>query len=444
MRTARSSKRPAGLRAAPLLVVLAALWAAPSGWADTAPTLEAPDDGATVVLPTTFLVILPAEGWARVQISTGDTFDAGSLACDSGWYHSGFHSTSSWTLPGVIGYSEVECDLGPGAYRWRAAYGGPTGTMPSEPDAAWSAIAGFAVQGEPAPPPAPPPPPPEEPGEPDYDEQEEALCGEDGDEDPDGGDPGEVEFSSDDVEPTAEELEIGTPPPAEPETIGSLAGLAGEGDATAEDSAEVELDTSGATACMKREILRWVAVSEFHVALGMDGTFSYEDGRETRTQVALQVSGRGWSAGGWVTEAAIRGARWNWPRRGPFHRRIAAEYVFRKHARCTKGGCYIWWAPHQWTGRLRPGAIRIQTTGWNNRFKFRLPHGHSWTKWLGTNKTVEKAVSISGVSLRAQAGYSSITKMTWKSTPRCRDNWIDPIDDYASQARLIYTWSDRC
>jgi hypothetical protein len=89
-------------------------------------------------------------------------------------------------------------------------------------------------------------------------------------------------------------------------------------------------------------------------------------------------------------------------------------------------------------------AIRIQTTGWNNRYKFRLPHGHTWTKWQGTNKTMEMALSIRAVSLRAQAGYSAITRMTWKSTQRCRDNWIDPIDDDAAFARLIYTWSDHC
>ena len=450
MRTARSSKRPAGFRAPILLVVLVALWAAPSGWADAGPVLDAPADGETVALPDTFALTLPAEGWVRVQISAGETFDGASLACDSGWYHSGFHTSSSWTLPGVIGYSDVACDLEPGAYRWRAAYGGPTGEVPSDDGAAWSDVASFSISdGVPAPtppPPAPPAPPAPPPDEPEYDEQEESLCGAEGDEDPDGGDPGETEFSQDDVEPTAEELAIGTPPPAEPETFGSLA-TAGESDRAGEtdgEEADSGFDATGATECSRREILRWVGVAEFHVALGFHGTFTYQDGRETKTQVALQVPGRGWTLGGWVTEARNRGAQWNWPRRGPFHRRIAAEYTFRKHVRCSKGGCYAWWAPHQWTGRLRPGAIRIQTTGWNNRYKFRLPHGHTWTKWLGTNKTMDKAAYVAGVTLSAQAGYSTITKMTWRSTPRCEENWIDPIDDHATSAQLIFTWSDRC
>lgn len=446
MRTARHSKRPAGNRARLLLVVLAALWAVPPAWAEPGPSLDAPADGSTVALPASFHVTLPGEGWVRVQISAGEAFDAASLACDSGWYHGGFHSASSWTLPGVIGYSQVECDPEPGSYRWRAAYGGPTGAMPSDDDAVWSGVSSFAVSAasSPAPPPPPPAPPAPPADDPAYDELEEALCGEGGDEDPDGGDPGEVEFSSDDVEATAEELAIGTPPPPEPETLGTLASLAGEEDGGAEEAGEVELEASGATACEKKEVRRWVAVSEFHVALGFHGTFYYEDGRETKTQVAIQAPLGRWAVGGWATEATNRGARWAWPRRGPFHRRIAAEYTYRKHAICTKGGCKIWWAPQHWTGRLRPGAIRIQTTGWNNRFKFRLPHGHTWTKWLGTNKTMEKAVSISGVSLNARAGYSSITRMTWKSTPRCRDNWIDPINADATVASLIYTWSDRC
>lgn len=439
MRTARHRKRPAGFITV-LVALVAAAWAAPPGSAAPEPTLDAPDDGAVATLPANFLVTLPDEGWLRVQITAGEAFDTAALACDSGWYHSGFHITSSWMLPGAIGYSDVACELTPGAYRWRAAYGGPTGSLPSDEDVAWSATARFTVPDAPSP--APPAAPPPAPGEPSHDEQEAALCGED-DEDPDGGDPGAVEFAEDDVDPTPEELAIGTPPPPEPATFGSLASIAGEEEAE-EAGSEAELETAGATACVKRETLRWVAVSELHVALGLDGRFHYEDGRETRTQVALQIPGNGWRVGGWVTEAASRGAAWIWPRRGPFHRRIAAEYRFRRHARCTKAGCYVWWAPYRWTGRLRPGAIRIQTTGWNNPYKFRLPHGHSWTKWLGTNKAMEKAVSISGVSLKAQAGYSSITKMSWKSTPRCRDNWIDPIDDDATTAKLIYTWSDRC
>jgi hypothetical protein len=317
--------------------------------------------------------------------------------------------------------------------------------MPSDDEAAWSAASSFTIpSAQPLPGSPPPAPPPAEEPEPDYDEQEDALCDEGGDEDPDGGDPGEVEFSSDDVDPTAEELAIGTPPPSEPETLGAHAMLSGEDDSGFDAAEEEEFDATGATECAGSQIRRWVVVSEFHVALGFSGTFHYEDGRETRTQVALQAPLGNWKVGGWALEATNRGARWTWPRVGPFHRRIAAEYLYRRHARCTKGGCHVWWAPHHWTGRLRPGAIRIQTTGWNNRYKFRLPHGHTWTKWLGTNKTMEKAASIYGVSLKAQAGYSSITKMTWRSTSRCRDNWIDPIDADATIARLIFTWSDNC
>ncbi len=450
MRTARPSKRPAGPRAAILLAVVVALWAAPSGWADAGPVLQLPADGEAVTLPAAFEVTLPAEGWVRVQISAGEGFEAPALACDSGWYHSGFHTSSSWTLPGQIGYSDVVCELEEGAYRWRAAYGGPTGAMPSDDAVDWSAAAEFTVAAAPAPAPPPATPPAPWPGEPDYDAEEEALCAADDGDDPDGGDPGEVEFSQDDVEPTPEELAIGTPPPAEPETFGSLARVDGEEGAAlgekadAEAEAEAELDTAGATVCAGKRIVRWVGVAEFHVALGMDGTFSYRNGRETKTQVAVHIPGRGWSLGGWATESKERGAQWNWPRRGPFHRRIAAEYVFEKRIRCSSLRCQSWWAPRQWTGRLRPGAIQIQTRGWINPFKFRLPHGHSWTKWQGTNRTMEKAAYVAGVTLRAQAGYSSITKMTWRSTPRCRDNWIDPIDDYASSAQLIYTWSDKC
>lgn len=442
MRTARSPKRPAGLRARVLLVVVAALWAVPPAWAEPGPSLDAPADGSTIALPAGFSVTLPDEGWVRVQISSAATVDAASLACDSGWYHSGFHSSSTWTLPGVIGYSEVECELAPGEYRWRAAYGGPTGSLPSDDEAVWSEASGFAV-------PAPPPPPPAEPvpapAEPDYDDLEEALCAEDSGDDPDGGDPGEVEFSADEVEATPEELAIGTPPPAEPETLGTLARLTGDEEAGAgEEGAETEYDMSGATACSTSLIRRWVAVTEFHVALGFDGVFHYEDGRETKTQAAVRFGGGTWRVGGWVTESRNRGARWVWPRRGPFHRRIAAEYLFRKSVRCSRNGCARMWTPYRWTGRLRPGAIRIQTTGWNNPYKFRLPHGHSWTKWQGTNKAMEMAVSIRAVSLRAQAGYSAITRMTWKSTQRCRENWIDPINADAAVASLIYTWSDNC
>lgn len=447
MRTARSPKRPAGLRAGVLLVVLAALWAVPPAWAEPEPSLDDPADASTVALPATFSVTLPDEGWVRVQISSGGAFDAASLACDSGWYHSGFHTTSSWTLPGAIGYSDVECDLEPGAYRWRAAYGGPTGALPTDDAGAWSEPAGFTVTAAPAPAPAPPPAEPvPPPGEPDYDELEEALCAEYAGEDPDGGDPGEVEFSADEVAATPEELAIGTPPPAEPETLGTLARVAGDEEEAGgeEEAAEAEHDASGATACATSLIRRWVAVTEFHVALGLNGVFHYEDGRETKTQVAVNVAGRGWTLGGWMTESANRGARWVWPRRGPFHRRIAAEYLFRKSVRCSRSGCARMWTPYRWTGRLRAGAIRIQTTGWNNPYKFRLPHGHTWTKWQGTNKTMEMALSIRAVSLKAQAGYSAITRMTWKSTQRCRDNWIDPINADAAVASLIYTWSDNC
>lgn len=444
MKTAhRPPMRLAGAVAA--LALTLAGPAAPAASAEPAetPSLTAPEDGAAVHLPYEVFVTLPDEGWMRVQMATDASFAPAWLACDSGWYHSGFHTTSAWTLPGTMGYSDVTCDLPAGSYRWRAAYGGPTGAVPpSDPE--WSAAAAFSVLADPAPEPAPPPPPPPDEPDEDYAEEEEAACAEDGTDDPDGGDPGEVEFFSDTVEATEEEAAIGTPP-AEGAVFGTGETDASTADASDEElRAAAELDESRATTCSGSLIRRWVAVTEFHVALGFDGTFSYEDGQETQTEIVVKLPGQSWGIGGWKREATLRGARWIWPQRGPFHRRMAAQYIYRRHAICTKAGCRIWWAPHHWTGRLRAGAIRIQTTGWNNPYKFRLPHDHTWVKWKGTNKTMEKATSISGVSLRAQAGYSHITRIAWKSTRRCRDNWIDPIDTDAALARLIYTWSDRC
>lgn len=124
------------------------------------PILVAPEDRLALPPgPAPFVVSFRLQGYLHVQYATDRSFDEEHRVCDSGWYASGFHTESSWTLPGTIGLSSASCRLGPGPYYWRArwapgAAGGGAPPDASSPSSDWSEPASFLVQEQQAPPPA--------------------------------------------------------------------------------------------------------------------------------------------------------------------------------------------------------------------------------------------------------------------------------------------------
>ncbi len=123
------------------------------------PVLVAPEDKLALPPgPAAFVVTFQTQGYVQVQFATDETFDGDARVCDSGWYSSGFHSESSWTLPGPIGFSAATCRLQPGPHFWRARWAPGSGGGAAPPDAStpatdWSEPSSFLVQNaaEPAP-----------------------------------------------------------------------------------------------------------------------------------------------------------------------------------------------------------------------------------------------------------------------------------------------------
>lgn len=124
-----------------------------------APILVAPEDKLALPPgPAVFVVTFQSQGYVQVQYATDASFDGEARVCDSGWYSSGFHTESSWTLPGAIGFSAATCRLESGPYFWRARWAPGAGGGAAPPDAAtpasdWSEPSAFLVQkaAEPAP-----------------------------------------------------------------------------------------------------------------------------------------------------------------------------------------------------------------------------------------------------------------------------------------------------
>ncbi len=121
-----SPHRPVRARSRRLVAFAFALLAAAVGSSGTQasgpPWIEAPWDGATFEegLPVDFTVAgLVDRGETQVQYATDAEFSLDSIVCDSGWWRHGVSVDASWTLPGLIGYSEVECGLLPDRYWWR-------------------------------------------------------------------------------------------------------------------------------------------------------------------------------------------------------------------------------------------------------------------------------------------------------------------------------------
>lgn len=116
------------------------------------PTLVAPEDRLALPPGTVFFVVaFQSQGYVQVQYATDESFDADARVCDSGWYSSGFHTESSWTLPGRIGFSGASCRLDPGPHFWRARWAPGSGGGAAPPDEAtpvteWSEPASFLVQ----------------------------------------------------------------------------------------------------------------------------------------------------------------------------------------------------------------------------------------------------------------------------------------------------------
>ena len=124
------------------------------------PILVAPED--RLALPpgrAAFVVAFRLQGYLHVQYATDRSFDEDARVCDSGWYPSGFHTESSWTLPGPIGFSSATCRLEPGPYFWRARWAPGSGGGAAPPDgetqtSAWSKPSAFLVQKQAEAPPA--------------------------------------------------------------------------------------------------------------------------------------------------------------------------------------------------------------------------------------------------------------------------------------------------
>lgn len=176
------------------------------------------------------------------------------------------------------------------------------------------------------------------------------------------------------------------------------------------------------------ETKRWTKIMNHHSAPGMKSTFTMGTGRDTTVQVAFKSGDSNWEAGGFLQESSERSGSRSKTKYGRFHRLWWAQYVEYKwlYWDCSTGYCYYHrsWEPHHWTFGLR-----------RSRDLLYQPRRQSDNDIvLGVNDTIEKVtadnirygggMSLVGLKLDAQTGYSRISKMSWTGTKRGCKKWL--------------------
>lgn len=167
---------------------------------------------------------------------------------------------------------------------------------------------------------------------------------------------------------------------------------------------------------------RWVKVLAWNVARGMRSTFTYSQGKATRTQVAASGAGSGWTISGWSLEETDRDASGSISKRGPYHKVRYARYRFNKYAACAKF-CIVYWHIHHWTGGLDHHSD-YDPPKFDRAHAEKLPSGGAVRSW-GQDKIYGVSFSLAGLSLDSQSAYQSNTRVTWDKRPGCKKTrWL--------------------
>lgn len=206
---------------------------------------------------------------------------------------------------------------------------------------------------------------------------------------------------------------------------------------------EFSTDADG-TLSHNAESLRWVKIANHHNARGMRSTFGFLRGRDTTVHAAVKVGGKNWEAGGFVKELSSRTARRTKTITGEFHRIRYARYQFNRYQQCICGPdqqTFIRrWKPHHWTGGLRKSrtAVDLDPRLAGNWIKLGVNDTFSVTNQRNINYGA--GVSLVGLALNAQTGYSSITDLSWKGIQAGCDKYLygkntDPATAREVQAR---------
>jgi hypothetical protein len=192
---------------------------------------------------------------------------------------------------------------------------------------------------------------------------------------------------------------------------------------------------------------RPVRVTHQHLGRGVNGRFCFLNGRDTYTEIAVRLQAGSswgpWEASGWRRESKSRtygscapsSAAKPRGRRGPFHELWLASYKYYKYRvrvwQCdpASGSCIPTyrqeWRPHHWTGGMRLAkGVTLDQPRRRAANSIRLPRNRDFWKDARRNTRFGFGVSIAGIRLESQAGYSSITKLWWLSTRRCRRNYL--------------------
>ena len=192
--------------------------------------------------------------------------------------------------------------------------------------------------------------------------------------------------------------------------------------------------------CSGSPVYRYVKVADFHVADGMTGVFYYRKGRETRTETLASVNHGPWTVGGWRKELRDRGSSVRIVKRGDYHRTLLARYEYRLYRACYEfHGCIRTWRPRIWTGTIARSKASLGQL-LDREHWIELGIGHTWTTDNASNKTYNVGLSLMGVGLSSQAGYSDITQLSWTGRA-CARRWLGGHHAWPTESPVIYAWS---
>jgi hypothetical protein len=198
----------------------------------------------------------------------------------------------------------------------------------------------------------------------------------------------------------------------------------------------------------KKPRRRWVRVMRQHVARGMVGHFYYLEGRGTDTQVALEWTNGKVEVGGWRREAKARTDGYSRRISWPFNRLWQVEYVYRArficknyNPECTQG--YWLWYPDVWTWGTR-SRIKVRRDPMKRKNRLLLKRGEDRWRHSGKNVTFGAGARLLGLSLGANANYSTITKLSWRWSPGCRRRWLYGKHLPPGRAKVVQARSRGC
>jgi hypothetical protein len=256
--------------------------------------------------------------------------------------------------------------------------------------------------------------------------------------DPDGADPAAADFQADPDGPEDTYL-AGTYQTLGPCLLAGGGTTPSSGSESGESESSYSTDADGSSSHVN-EVKRWVRIANHHNAPGMKSTFTLAKGRDTTTHVATKVGFGGWYVGGWATETSSRTATRSKTVDSGFHRVRAAKYVFYKYRIIHPEYVVTFWKPHHWTGGLRRSSTAVAQDPRLSANDIQLGVNDVFSKQSRDNINYNAGFQLVGLSLNAQTGYTTITKLRWTGTKSGCNKWLygkntDPVEAREVQAK---------